>query len=481
MDADSFLEPVPSSAEPAALTFRHTTITDGDGEPAAQLERWDIAVIATGPEPSSHHDRTETIGRVSAVTVLHPRNLAEIERALEAGAGHVADTFVDAIATPSPRGSRFREHFIASRALSGQRDLLIVTDVRIREQFRHVDGLLCRIIAGVSSGPAGRNAAYVVLEPSGWDIAAKPQALRGFAVTRTAQELDRAGFEPWANTAMLTHANVPQDMTLDIDDDPRLPPAEPTEQLPVGTPHAMVRTGELWLGDIVDDAKHADGLRVPFDLPPALDPALVEAVPADIDRVLADETTGTLIIVTDTSSYEVVGRPGNAPQLVGDAATAGAGTQAWLREVHHRWWTYRTRLLNQADERISEVLDGMAKSVGPDQPHITVPPLTRHQVPWPGVGDIELRPTIFETDTTRVLDVVQTVNQRETTIGRVAIDATGYIHARIDDDRNLNLGDPSIAITYILQLAANSHLAGILDTIIDRQLTTSILTGTSGP
>jgi hypothetical protein len=163
---------------------------------------------------------------------------------------------------------------------------------------------------------------------------------------------------------------------------------------------------------------------------------------------------------------------------IGDAAAAD-GTQAWLREVHHRWWAYRTRLLNQVDERITEILDGAVKSVSPDRPHLTVPPLIRHHVPWPGVGDVELRPTIFETDTTRVLDVVHTINQRETTIGRVPIDTTGYIHARIDDDRNVNLGDPRIAITYILQVAASSHLAGILDTIIDRQLATSILTGTS--
>lgn len=473
MDEHSSLESALSRPAGGTLSFVHRTVTDGDAEHASQLHRWDIDVMATVTASGSSPSGRTTIGQVTAVTVLHPRNLDEIERALTAGAAHVTDTFVEAIGTPAAAGSRFREYFMASRAMSGQQDLLIITDVHIQDPFRTVEGLISRIVAGVSSGPAGRNAAYVVLEPSGWDVTPRPCALQGFTVSPAVRELDRAGFEPWANTPMLTHANVAEYTVFD--DEPA--PAVSTTRTPVGGPHARARTAELWLGDVLDDAKHKDPLRVRFDLPPALNPALAAGIPDNIQRVLADETTGTILIVTDTHTFEVVGRPGNAPQLVGDAAAAPDGTQAWLREIHHRWWTYRTTLKNQADKRVTEVLAGTLQAADPSRPHLTVPPLSQHQVPWPGVGEVELHPTIFETDTTRVLDIVHTIGSRHDTIGRVSIDTTGYIHARIDDERNLNLGDPDIATTHILQLAANTHLAGILHDTLDQQLTATILTG----
>ncbi len=100
-----------------------------------------------------------------------------------------------------------------------------------------------------------------------------------------------------------------------------------------------------------------------------------------------------LTVHTDDGKFEVVGLPGNAPQLVGAAVGTSIQTQAWLRAVHERWWTYQPALHDRVHEVIDRFLDGTLEFATDDsEPHLHMSDVELQRPAWPLPGELIVEP-----------------------------------------------------------------------------------------
>jgi hypothetical protein len=456
------------------LRFVLTTETDGDGEgvPRPTADRWVIDVrlpvrIGRGRQ------ETVSIGRVTAVTILDPEDLQDITDALIACGADPG--FAASLDTDDTAGGDFATLFETAAAMTDLWDLLVIDEVTVRDPFRSLPELVSLIVAGVRLGPAGRHAAFVLADPSGWDVDPARRG-RGDARASTAlRQLTGDGYKPWAGTDVLLFLNADPDVAVERAEGalggPRDDDAPASLPFPVGT-----RGDEVRLGPMVEEAMTQPTIPVPFDLPPALPADIWAGLPEDIHGVDVDDETGEMTISTHTDELEVVGRPGNAPQLVGAATRAPAPTQQWLREVHRRWWAYWPDLHEQIHAVIDRTLDGTLEPADEDAPHLHIPNLPRPYAAWPGVGDVDLVPGDVDADPLTYEAVLDGPGGQEH-IGVVLVHDDGHIEAFLHDQWNPGFPDHEAAVGHLITLGAEEYLSDVLHDVLAEGAEAAILTG----
>lgn len=438
----------------AQLRLVHITVCDedGDGYPAPDVNRWAIDVRV--PVHADEHDAV-SIGRVIAFTVLEPEGLMDMAEAFEM-AGLLGD-YKSAVAVHHPSGGSFPDLFDEAADLLSTYDLLVIDQVTIAPEYRDLPGLLDALIPALQAGPAGRTSAFTVLDPTVWNV----------PFTDGTQE--SLSFAQWADTTMYASMN-----------------ADPEEAAMAALARASADTGQLdgaraddlWLGDMLDAALEQPSIPVPFTLPPALPANLWAGAPEDIRGVNADPDSGSITVELHTGTYEVVGMPGNAPQLVGDATEAVPQTREWLRAVHQRWWQYQPELHDQIHRTIDAYLDASLPTVSEDEPHLHIPNVSRPIAPWPIDGTIHLEPLADGDTDPRVFDVHHdTVDGGHEHIGAVIVHSSGHIRAFLHDEWRPDLTNHEQVVAALIAEGAAQFISDALHDILGSQVTGVILTG----
>ncbi|ROS46175.1 hypothetical protein [Curtobacterium sp. PhB78] len=261
---------------------------------------------------------------MTAFTVRAPDEVDEIVEALQTS--DAQGSYSSVVTGTDPNGGPFVSLFAGAAEVLERDDLLIIDRIEIETGFDHLPHLVPAIMTAVQNGPAGRTAAFVLADPAQWN----------FVLSN--DECEAINLAPWAETGVLVGVNADRHEAHERATD--LIASRTAEDAP--TPGS--RAGEMWVSEILDRAAEEPALAVPFALPPAIPANIWAGAPAGLLHVDADPDTGTLTIQTDDGEFEVVGLPGNAPQLVGAAVGNSIQTQAWLRAVHERWWTYQHAL-----------------------------------------------------------------------------------------------------------------------------------------
>ncbi|KQO64888.1 hypothetical protein [Curtobacterium sp. Leaf261] len=465
------------------LHLVHTTVSDedGDGFPAADVDRWEIDVRV----PVRLRGRSElvAVASVTAFTILSPEDLDDVGQAL--GESEVDPRIGVALAAPDAENGGFLELFDSAASLLNLPDLLVIGHVAVRAPFHGVDDLVADIVSAVQDGPAGRAAAFVVVAPSGWDVEAPGRTTSGRLGVRqptdrqrsgdrssVRDQLEEDGFTAWAGTDVLVAMNADPEAAAELVEE-RLADGDAVIPFPQGA-----RTDELWLADLVEQAMTGPSVPVPMDLPPTLPDTVVAGVPDDIHGLDADEDTGALSIHTHDAELEVVGRPGNAPQLVGVATESSAATQAWLREVHTRYWQYWPELHDQIHVRVEQAMDGtLDPAADEDTPHLHIPRLTPPEAPWPGDGEVELDLVGDDDGDPRTFEALQVTSFGHEHIGAVTIHDSGHIVAFLHDEWNPEFAEHEAAVTHLLALGADQFIADVLHVALEDGCNEAILTG----
>ncbi|WIB65754.1 hypothetical protein [Curtobacterium sp. MCBD17_040] len=434
------------------LRLVHITVVDedGDGYPVSDVDRWVIEVRV--PVSEDEQDAVP-VAQVTAFTVQAPEDLSDLAESF-----HLADAagdYASAVAVHDADGGSFLNVFAGAATVLGLPDLLIIDQIRIPQPYRTLPGLMPAIISAVRGGPAGRTAAFVLTDPTVW----------GFHPSD--DELNLPEFAQWADTSVLVSMNA----------DPRLAMQLTEEALSTPTPPAGARSDDVWLDDIVQEAMTQPAIGVPFTLPPALPTDVWAAAPDDIHAVTADDTTGTVTIETHDTTYEVVGMPGNAPQLVGAAADAPEATQAWLRAVHQRWWQYEPDLHNRIHDVINAYLAGTLDTITAEEtPHLHVPNLPIPIAPWPTLGTVQLEPAGEDTEP-QVFDAVLEHGGSQEHIGAVTVHESGHVQAFLHDEWRPDYPDHEQAVAHLLAAGAREYLSAVLHNELSAAVEHAILTG----
>jgi hypothetical protein len=467
-DPASSNDPVPSD-EPweGELQVAHTTVVDdeGDGWRSEYGDHWDIEVYV----PVAAGDSPVAIAEVSAFTVRAPESLEEIIEAFDSL--EVAGEYEDAITRVDDAVGPFPSLFDAAAEVLDCDDLLVIDELSIDERYRGVPDLLERILRAVRHGPAGRHAAFVLADLDHWQIDVDDEQLQALGLVR------------WAGTSVVGRVNEDVSEAQMRAAEFIASQVEQAEQLEVGA-----RADDLWLSELIEKAQQAPATRVGFDLPPALPAHVWAGAPEDIHDIDADPTTGAITIETHDATYEVVGAPGTAAQLVGEATEAPPQTQAWLRAVHERWWTYEEALHARVHEAIAEFTEGCLDEV-PDEltPHLHMSEIFRDLAPWPLPGEVHLVPLsadepgadphlIGQTDPL-VFHAVRDEGGEQEHIGIVRLYSNGHVQAWLLDDWMTWLPSHEEAVQALLALGADFFIADVLHQELYDGVVDAILTG----
>lgn len=438
------------------LRLVHITIADedGDGYPSFDVDRWviEVRVPLTDDEAEA-----VPVARVTAFTVRAPDEVDEIVEALQTS--DAGGSYSSVVTGTDPNGVPFASLFAGATEVLERDDLLIIDRLEVEAGFEDLPHLVPAIVSAVQDGPAGRTAAFVLADPVQWSVALSDDDLEAIALAA------------WADTGVLVGVNADRHEAHERAAD--LIAARTAEDVP--TPGA--RHGDTWVSEILDRAAEEPALAVPFPLPPALPAHIWAGAPAGILHVDADPDTGTLTIQTDEGEFEVVGLPGNAPQLVGAAIGTSVQTQAWLRAVHERWWTYQPALHARVHEVIDQFLDGTLELAADDsEPHLHMSNLELQRPAWPLPGGLTVEP-VREDAEPLVLGVRLDEDSIKENVGAIIVHENGQVEAFLHDEWQPWLQDHEGAVQHLLSLGTEEFIVGVLHDELDTGVTGAILTG----
>ncbi|MFS2028722.1 MULTISPECIES: hypothetical protein [unclassified Curtobacterium] len=438
------------------LRLVHITIADedGDGYPSFDVDRWviEVRVPLTDDEAEA-----APVARVTAFTVRAPDEVEEIVEAL-----HTSDAegaYLSVVTGADRDGGPFVSLFAGAAEVLERDDLLIIDRIEIGHGFEDLPHLVPAIMTAVQNGPAGRTAAFVLADPAPWNVALSDD------------DLEAIGLAPWADTGVLVGVNADPHEAHERAAD--LIAARTAEDAPT----QGARHRDTWVSEILDRAAEEPALAVPFALPPALPAHIWGGAPAGILHVDADPDTGALTIQTDEGEFEVVGLPGNAPQLVGAAVGTSIQTQAWLRAVHERWWTYQPALHDRVHEVIDQFLDGTLElATAEGEPHLHMSNLELQRSAWPLPGEITVEP-VREDAEPLVLSVRLDEDGIKENVGAILVHENGQIEAFLHDEWQPWLPEHEGVVQHLLAIGAEEFIVGVLHDELDAGVTGAILTG----
>ncbi|MCS5521796.1 hypothetical protein NY551_03490 [Curtobacterium flaccumfaciens pv. oortii] len=438
------------------LRLVHITIADedGDGYPSFDVDRWviEVRVPLTDDEAEA-----APVARVTAFTVRAPDEVDEIVEALQTS--DAAGSYSSVVTGTDPNGGPFVSLFAGAAEVLERDDLLIIDRLQVETGFEDLPHLVPAIVSAVQNGPAGRTAAFVLADPAQWNV------------PLTGDDLEAINLAQWADTGVLVGVNADPHEAHERASD--LIAARTAEDAP--TPGA--RHGDTWVSEILDRAAEEPALAVPFVLPPALPAHIWAGAPGGLLQVDADPDTGTLTIQTDDGEFEVVGLPGNAPQLVGAAVGTSVQTQAWLRAVHERWWTYQPALHDRAHEVIDQFLDGSLELATEDsEPHLHMSNLELNRSAWPLPGELSVDP-VREDAEPLVLSVRLDEDGILESVGAIIVHENGQVKAFLHDEWQPWLPDHEPVLQHLLSLGVEEFVVGVLHDELDAGVTGAILTG----
>lgn len=468
-DEQSPASPGTSDIGEGELQVALTTVIDdeGAGWESELGDRWDVEVYLPG-EPSA---APVTVAEATAFTVRAPESLAAIVEAI--GELQISGDYADALTRLDETAGSFAALFETSAEALDRDDLLIIESVRITEGHGEVPGLLARVLRALQGGPSGRTAAFVLTDASQWAVPLDDDALQRLGLARWADTKVVGCINGDVATAQMRIAEFIASQLEDEDD------------LVVGA-----RADDLWLADMIEQAQASPAIRVRFDLPPALPANVWAGAPADVHDVTADPETGTITIETHDATYEVVGAPGTAAQLVGAATEASPQTREWLRAVHERWWRYEDALHERVHEAVAEFTEGRLEEV-PDEttPYLHMSEIMRDLAPWPLPGEVHLIPLegpdeaagghMVEQVGPLVFHAVREEDGQagHEHIGVVRLYPNGHIQAWLLDDWMIELPDHEAAVEHLLALGADVFIADVLHEELYGGVVDAILTG----
>lgn len=438
------------------LRLVHITIADedGDGYPSFDVDRWviDVRVPLTDDEAEA-----ATVARVTAFTVRAPDAVEEIVEALQTS--DAQGSYSSVVTGTDPDGGPFASLFAGAAEVLERDDLLIIDRLEVEAGFEDLPHLVPAIVSAVQNGPAGRTAAFVLADPAQWNVALSDDDLEAINLAR------------WADTGVLVGVNADPHEAHERAAD--LIAARTAEDAPT---HGA-RHSDTWVSEILDRAAEGPALAVPFALPPALPADVWAGAPAGILHVDADPDSGALTIQTDEGEFEVVGLPGNAPQLVGAAVGTSVETQAWLRAVHERWWAYQPALHDRVHEVIDRFLDGTLEFAAHDsEPHLHMSNLELQRPAWPLPGDITVEP-VREDAEPLVLGVRLDEDGSLEEVGAIVVHANGQVEAFLHDEWRPWLPDHEAVLQHLLSLGVEEFIIGVLHDELDAGVVGVILTG----
>ncbi len=438
------------------LRLVHITIADedGDGYPSFDVDRWviEVRVPLTDDEAEA-----VPVARVTAFTVRAPDEVDEIVEALQTS--DAAGSYSTVVTGADPDGGPFASLFAGAAEVLERDDLLIIDRLEVEAGFEDLPHLVPAIVSAVQNGPAGRTAAFVLADPAQWSVALSDD------------DLGAINLAQWADTGVLVGVNADPHEAHERAAD--LIAARTAEDAP--TPGA--RHGDTWVSEILDRAAEEPALAVPFALPPALPAHIWAGAPAAVLHVDADPDSGALTVHTDEGEFEVVGLPGNAPQLVGAAVGTSSQTQAWLRAVHERWWTYQPALHDRVHEVIDRFLDGTLEFATDDsEPHLHMSALELQRPAWPLPGELIVEP-VREDAEPLVLSVRLDEDGIRENVGAIIVHEDGHVEAFLHDEWQPWLPDHDAVLQHLLSLGVEEFIVGVLHDELDAGVTTAILTG----
>ncbi|MFJ5145214.1 hypothetical protein [Curtobacterium sp. NPDC088465] len=438
------------------LRLVHITIADedGDGYPSFDVDRWviEVRVPLTDDEAEA-----APVARVTAFTVRSPDEVDEIVEALQTS--DAAGSYGSVVTGTGPDGGPFASLFAGAAEVLDRDGLLIIDRLEVGVGFEDLPHLVPAIVAAVQNGSAGRTAAFVLADPAQWSVALSDD------------DLEAINLAQWADTGVLVGVNADPHEAHERAAD--LIAARTAEDAP--TPGARHR--DTWVSEILDRAAEEPALAVPFALPPALPAHIWGGAPAGILHVDADLDTGALTIQTDEGEFEVVGLPGNAPQLVGAAVGTSIQTQEWLRAVHERWWTYQPAPHDRVHEVIDQFLDGTLEFATDDsEPHLHMSAVELPRSAWPLPGELTVEP-VREHAEPLVLGVRLDEDGIRENVGAITVHEDGHVEAFLHDEWQPWLPDQEAVLQHLLSLGVEEFIVGVLHDELDGGVITAILTG----
>ncbi len=436
-----------------SLRLDLTCTTDEDGEAFTgqrmQLWRVNLRVPTTG-----YLSDGVVIGTAIAYTLRAPESFDTVMGNYDVF--NFLGDYKSALPIHHPAGGSFWELFTRASELLGKPDLLTIDRVIIDEPYRDLHELTPVIISAISNGPAGRHAAMVVCDPSTWNV------------PFTEDEQEALSFAPWADTTVIATMNADPEAAYDI-----------AMNGAAGAPPVGSRLMDVNLGPALEHALTHGPVAVPFTLPPKLPANVWAGAPEDVHEVRADEETGSITVETHDVTYEVVGAPGTAPQLVGIAADAEPQVREWLRAVHERWWRYEPDL----HDRIHQVIDGYLTTGHIDStddettPHLHTIGVPSPESTWPGAGEVHLEPTTDEPTEPAVFHAILELGDQHEHVGVVIVHETGYLRAFLHDQWNPEHPNPDAAVEHLVDLGAKQYFAGAIHNELTANVEHNILTG----
>lgn len=448
------------------LQIALTTVVDeyGQGYDSAFGDRWDVEAYL----PSEPSAKPALVVEATAYTIPTPDSLEAMVEAFEDL--DVAGDYADAISRLDDVAGSFATLFDAATTLTDCDGILLIDQVRFDADRADADALN-RVLVAIQNGPAGRSAAFVLADVSKWEVDVDDERLVELGLSR------------WAGTDVVGRIN--HSVSAE-----RLQLAEAlaAQITAVSDLEVTVRSGEVRLNDLIEQAQAAPAIRVRFELPPALPANVWAGAPADIEDVVADPETGAITIETADTTYEIVGAPGTAPQLVGAAADALPQTREWLRAVHERWWRYEDALHERVHEAVAEFTEGRLEEV-PDEatPHLHMSEILRDLAPSPIDGDVHLVPHegsagterghVLEHEGPLVFRAVRDVDGEHEQVGFVRLYPDAHVEAWLLDDWMNWLPDHDQLIEHLLGRGADVFIANLLHEELYAGVVEAILIG----
>jgi hypothetical protein len=432
------------------LDLSLTVDEDGRSFTGGRMQWW-VAELRVPTEGYSSHG--VVIGRCTAYTLYAPDSFDTVM-----GNFDVFQSLGDyrsALPIHHPAGGSFWELLTRARDLLGKPDLFTIDRIAIKDEYRDLHELTPVIVSALSNSPAGRSSAMVLIDPSTWNI------------PFTEYDQEQLSFAPWADTTVQASMNADPENVYDM-----------TMNGGAGAPPVGSRLMDVNLGPALEHAITHGPIAVPFTLPPKLPADVWAGAPEDVHDVHADESNGTITIECHDITYEVVGAPGTAPQLVGTSAEAEPARQEWLRTVHQRWWQYEPDM----HARIHELIDGyIATGVIDSTDDETVPHLHTIDAPspestWPGNGDVHLEPTSDDATEPAVFHAILELGDQHEHIGVVILHETGYLRAFLHDHWNPEHPNPDAAVEHLVNLAAKQFFAGAIHNELSDNVEHNLLT-----
>ncbi len=286
--------------------------------------------------------------------------------------------------------------------------------------FEDLPHLVPAIVSAVQNGPAGRTAAFVLADPAQWNVALSDD------------DLEAINLAQWADTGVLVGVNAD--------------PHEAHER----AADLIARAHRRGCADAGSPSQRHLGQRDPRPAQPRIRPSRCRSrcrrrsqrtsgvvLRRGSWHVDADPDTGALTSnrqQKDEGEFEVVGLPGNAPQLVGAAVGTSIKTQEWLRAVHERWWTYQPALHERVHEVIDRFLDGTLEFATDDsEPHLHMSALELQRPAWPLPGELIVEPSARDAEPL-VLSVRLDEDGIRENVGAIIVHEDGHVEAFLHDE-----------------------------------------------